>query len=157
MRYKGTEKSLPEIARELNVDGVVEGSVLRAGERVRITAQLIHAATDTHLWAESYERDLQDVLTCIRHRTTLAEAGRLLRHVFTALDQPVHQQAVAGVSQQHAQAKADRQQQNHSEKDQKNTDSIVRGAGDHLRTEHIGYDRGTHNSADIENPCDEHR
>ena len=62
MRYKGTEKTVPEIAEELNVDGVVEGSVLRAGERVRITAQLIHAATDTHLWAESYERDLRDVL-----------------------------------------------------------------------------------------------
>ncbi len=62
MRYKGMEKSLPEIAEELDVDAVVEGSVLRAGERVRITAQLIHAATDTHLWAESYERDLRDVL-----------------------------------------------------------------------------------------------
>jgi serine/threonine-protein kinase len=62
MRYKGTVKSLPEIARELNVDAVVEGSVLRVGERVRITAQLIHAATDTHLWAESYDRDLRDVL-----------------------------------------------------------------------------------------------
>jgi serine/threonine protein kinase/Tfp pilus assembly protein PilF len=62
MRYKGTDKSLPEIAEELGVDGVVEGSVLRVGQRVRITAQLIHAATDTHLWAESYERDLQDVL-----------------------------------------------------------------------------------------------
>jgi serine/threonine-protein kinase len=62
MRYKGTDKSLPEIAEELNVDAVVEGSVVRVGQRVRITAQLIHAATDTHLWAESYERDLQDVL-----------------------------------------------------------------------------------------------
>lgn len=62
MRYKGTDKPLPEIAEELNVDGVVEGSVLRVGDRVRITAQLIHAATDTHLWAESYERDLRDVL-----------------------------------------------------------------------------------------------
>jgi TolB-like protein/lipoprotein NlpI len=62
MRYKDSEKSLPEIAEELNVDAVVEGSVLRAGQRVRITAQLIHAATDAHLWAESYERDLQDVL-----------------------------------------------------------------------------------------------
>ncbi len=62
MRYKGTEKSLPEIARELDVDAMVEGSVLRVGERVRITAQLIHAATDTHLWAESYDRDLRDVL-----------------------------------------------------------------------------------------------
>jgi serine/threonine protein kinase/Tfp pilus assembly protein PilF len=62
MRYKGTNKSLPEIAAELNVDAVVEGSVLRAGSRVRITAQLIEAATDTHLWAENYERELQDVL-----------------------------------------------------------------------------------------------
>ncbi len=62
MRYKGARKPLPEIARELNVDGVVEGSVLRAGDRVRITAQLIHATTDQHLWAESYERDIQDIL-----------------------------------------------------------------------------------------------
>ena len=62
MRYKGTDKPLPEIARELNVDGLVEGSVLRAGDRVRITAQLIHAATDQHVWAKSYERDLRDVL-----------------------------------------------------------------------------------------------
>lgn len=62
MRYKGTDKSLPEIAAELGVDGVVEGSVLRAGARVRITAQLVHAPSDTHLWSESYERDLEDVL-----------------------------------------------------------------------------------------------
>jgi TolB-like protein len=62
MRYKGTRKSLPEVARELNVDGVIEGSVQRSGDRVRITAQLIHAPTDTHVWAESYERDLRDVL-----------------------------------------------------------------------------------------------
>lgn len=63
MRYKGSDKSLPQIAKELNVDAVVEGSVQRAGDRVRITAQLIHAPTDTHLWADSYERDLRDVLT----------------------------------------------------------------------------------------------
>ncbi|HEY3123969.1 MAG TPA: protein kinase [Thermoanaerobaculia bacterium] len=62
MRYKGTKKSLPEIARELDVDALVEGSVLRSGDRVRITTQLIHAATDRHLWSESYERDLRDVL-----------------------------------------------------------------------------------------------
>ncbi len=62
MRYKGTDKPLPQIARELNVDALVEGSVLRAGDRVRITAQLIHAATDQHLWAKSYERDLRDIL-----------------------------------------------------------------------------------------------
>jgi eukaryotic-like serine/threonine-protein kinase len=62
MHYKATEKPLPEIARELHVDAVVEGSVQRSGNRVRITAQLIRAATDQHLWADSYERDLQDVL-----------------------------------------------------------------------------------------------
>jgi TolB-like protein/DNA-binding winged helix-turn-helix (wHTH) protein/Tfp pilus assembly protein PilF len=62
MRYKGTKKPLPEIARELNVDAVVEGTVQRSGDRVRITANLVHAPTDRHLWAESYERDLRDVL-----------------------------------------------------------------------------------------------
>jgi len=63
MRYKGTKKGLPEIARELNVDGIVEGSVTRSGQRVRITAQLLDAPTDRHLWAETYERDLGDVLS----------------------------------------------------------------------------------------------
>ncbi|MHB8504018.1 MAG: adenylate/guanylate cyclase domain-containing protein, partial [Candidatus Acidiferrales bacterium] len=62
MRYKGTKKGLPEIARELKVDAIVEGSVMRSGQRVRITAQLLRAATDQHLWAETYERDLGDVL-----------------------------------------------------------------------------------------------
>lgn len=62
MRYKGARKSLPEIARELNADGIVEGSVTRYGSRVRITAQLIRASTDQHLWAETYERDINDVL-----------------------------------------------------------------------------------------------
>jgi TolB-like protein/DNA-binding winged helix-turn-helix (wHTH) protein/Tfp pilus assembly protein PilF len=62
MHFKGTKKTLPEIARELNVDAIVEGSVLRSGTRVRVTANLLHAPTDRHLWAESYERDLRDVL-----------------------------------------------------------------------------------------------
>jgi TolB-like protein/Tfp pilus assembly protein PilF len=62
MRYKGTDKSLPQIAKELSVDAVVEGSVLRVGQRVRVRAQLIHAASDTHLWAESYEREFEDLL-----------------------------------------------------------------------------------------------
>lgn len=62
MSYKGTSKSLPEIARELNVDGIVEGSVTRSGQRVRITAQLLYGPTDKHLWAETYDRDLGDVL-----------------------------------------------------------------------------------------------
>jgi TolB-like protein/DNA-binding winged helix-turn-helix (wHTH) protein/Flp pilus assembly protein TadD len=60
--YKGTKKGLPEIARELNVDAIVEGSVIRSGQRVRVTAQLLHAPTDRHLWAETYDRDLGDVL-----------------------------------------------------------------------------------------------
>jgi TolB-like protein/DNA-binding winged helix-turn-helix (wHTH) protein/Flp pilus assembly protein TadD len=63
MHYKGSRKTLPEIARELNVDAMIEGAVLRSGNRVRITAQLIEASTDRHLWAESYERDLRDLLT----------------------------------------------------------------------------------------------
>lgn len=63
MQYKGARKSLPQIARELSVDAVIEGSVLRSGKRVRITAQLIHAGSDRHLWAESYERDFRDVLS----------------------------------------------------------------------------------------------
>jgi serine/threonine protein kinase/TolB-like protein/Tfp pilus assembly protein PilF len=62
MSYKGTKKSLPEIARELKVDAVVEGTVQRAGDRVGIRVQLIQPATDRHLWVESYERDLRDVL-----------------------------------------------------------------------------------------------
>jgi TolB-like protein len=60
--YKRANKTLPDIARELGVDGVVEETVLRSGGRVRISAQLIHAATDTHLWAESYDRDMRDIL-----------------------------------------------------------------------------------------------
>ena len=62
MQYKGTKKALPEIARELNVDAIVEGSVIRSGQRVRVTAQLLQAPTDRHLWAETYDRDLGDVL-----------------------------------------------------------------------------------------------
>ena len=63
MHYKKTQKTAPEIAAELNVDGLVESSVVRSGDRVRITAQLIDARGDRHLWSESYERNLQDVLT----------------------------------------------------------------------------------------------
>ena len=62
MRYKGTQKSLPEIARELNVDAVIEGTVQRAGGRVLVTAKLIPAATDSPLWSREYNRDLSDVL-----------------------------------------------------------------------------------------------
>jgi TolB-like protein/Flp pilus assembly protein TadD/tRNA A-37 threonylcarbamoyl transferase component Bud32 len=63
MQYKGARKPLPQVAKELGVDAVIEGSVQRSGDRVRITAQLIEAPTDRHLWGRSYERDLRDVLT----------------------------------------------------------------------------------------------
>ncbi len=62
MRYKGTKKPAQEIARELHVDAILEGTVIRAGDRVRVTANLIEASPERHLWSESYERDLHDVL-----------------------------------------------------------------------------------------------
>jgi len=62
LQYRGSKKPAPEIARELGVETLVEGSVVRQGDRVRITAQLIDARRDRHLWAESYERDVRDVL-----------------------------------------------------------------------------------------------
>ena len=77
MQYKRTHKSLPQIARELNVDAVVEGTVLRSGDRVRITAQLIRAPIDKHLWAHSYEGDLRDVLT-LQENVAKDIAGEIL-------------------------------------------------------------------------------
>jgi serine/threonine protein kinase/tetratricopeptide (TPR) repeat protein len=62
MSYKGSKKPLREIAGELGVDAVLEGSVARSGDRVRVTAQLIHAGSDTHLWAKTFERNIEDVL-----------------------------------------------------------------------------------------------
>ncbi len=62
MRFKGARKPLPEIAKELNVDAVVEGSVARSRDKARINVQLIQAASDQHLWAGSYDRDLRDIL-----------------------------------------------------------------------------------------------
>src|SRR6266571_7598287 len=76
MQYKGVHKSLREIARELGVDAVVEGTVLRAGGRIRITAQPIDAAKETHLWAESYERDMRDILT-LQSEVAQAIAGEI--------------------------------------------------------------------------------
>jgi TolB-like protein/Tfp pilus assembly protein PilF len=64
--YKGTKKTIPEIARELNIDAVVEGSVGLSANKVRVRAQLVRAAPEEHLWAESYERDLPDVLALQR-------------------------------------------------------------------------------------------
>ncbi len=65
MRYRESDKALPEIARELGVEALVEGSVLRADGQVRITAQLIDGTTDEHLWAESYDRDLENLLALL--------------------------------------------------------------------------------------------
>ncbi len=73
-QYKGRRKPLPEIAKELNVDAIVEGSVLRSGERLGITVQLVQAREDRHLWSKSYDRDLRDVLTLHREvAQTIAE------------------------------------------------------------------------------------
>jgi len=63
MQYKGTNKSVPQIARELNVEAIVEGSIIRAGDQVRITVQLIDGRTDRHLWAHSYQREMRGILS----------------------------------------------------------------------------------------------
>jgi TolB-like protein/DNA-binding winged helix-turn-helix (wHTH) protein/Tfp pilus assembly protein PilF len=89
MQYKGTKKPLPQIARELNVDAVVEGTVQRSGDRVRITANLLHASTDRHLWAETYERDLRDVLTL------QSEVARAIADEIKARVQPQEQARLA--------------------------------------------------------------
>jgi TolB-like protein/Flp pilus assembly protein TadD len=76
MQYKGKRKTMPEIARDLSVDAVVEGTVMRSGERVRITAQLIEARSDRHLWADTYERDLRDILA-LQDEVAKAIAGQV--------------------------------------------------------------------------------
>jgi tetratricopeptide (TPR) repeat protein len=92
MRYKGAKKPLPEIARELNVDAVVEGAMQRSGDRVSIRARLIHAAADRQLWADSYERDFRDALGMqsaiaraiareVQAKLTAAEQARLTNNV----------------------------------------------------------------------------
>jgi serine/threonine-protein kinase len=85
MQYKGTRKTMPEIGRELDVDALIEGSVLRAGQRVRITAQLIRAAPEQHLWAKSYEGDLSDVLTL--QSTVAREIAGEIKVALTPQDQ----------------------------------------------------------------------
>jgi len=90
MRYKGTRKLLPEIAKELNVDGIVEGAVVRSGELVRVDAQLIQATNDRHVWASTYERSLgdavvlqsevaRDIANAIHIQLTPYEQARLAR------------------------------------------------------------------------------
>jgi TolB-like protein/DNA-binding winged helix-turn-helix (wHTH) protein len=80
MQYGKTRKSLPEIARELKVDGIVEGTVQRSRNRVRITAQLIEASSDNHLWAHSYDGDLSDALE-LEKRVAEDIANQVMAHV----------------------------------------------------------------------------
>jgi TolB-like protein/Tfp pilus assembly protein PilF len=98
IRYKGTTKPLPEIGRELGVDGIVEGSVQQQGGRIRISAQLVQAATDTHLWAQVYDRERSDMLKAqadvaraiveeIRGRLSPEENRRFQRYSVTAAAQ----------------------------------------------------------------------
>ena len=96
MRFKHTDKSIAEIARELGVDDVVEGSVARSGDRVRVTVQLIDAAEDRHLWAQTYERRLQDILA-IEAEVSRAIAGQVggslgLQQIRPANSRPVDPQ-----------------------------------------------------------------
>jgi TolB-like protein/Tfp pilus assembly protein PilF/predicted Ser/Thr protein kinase len=105
MQYKAAKKPLPEIARELNVDGIVEGSVQRSGDRVKVSAQLVDGASDRHLWAETYERDAKDVLRLeselaraiareIRVTVTSDEAARLKKAA--PVDPEAHQLYLKG-------------------------------------------------------------
>src|SRR5271170_4088662 len=98
MVYKGARKPLPQIARELNVDAVVEGTVLRAGDRVRITAQLIDASTDKHVWSQSYEGDLRDTLA-LQDRVARAIAEQIRINLT-----PREQAALKNVQVVHAEA-----------------------------------------------------
>ena len=85
MRYKAAKRTVKDIGHELDVDAVVEGTVTRAGSRVRITAQLIQVATDMHLWAEAYERDVSEVLDL--QRTVATAIARRINAVVRPLDQ----------------------------------------------------------------------
>src|SRR5207237_9695144 len=69
MSYKGKHEPLPQIARELGVDAVVDGSITRSADRIRITTELIDAATDKHLWSETFDRDFKDVAAVQREIT----------------------------------------------------------------------------------------
>jgi TolB-like protein/DNA-binding winged helix-turn-helix (wHTH) protein/Flp pilus assembly protein TadD len=105
MRFKGTKRSLSDVGRALNVDAMIEGSVQRTGNRVKISLQLIHAASDTHLWAREYERELTDVLALqgevasavadeIRVQVTAEERARMKSA--TRVDPAAHQEYLIG-------------------------------------------------------------
>jgi tetratricopeptide (TPR) repeat protein len=116
MQFKGTTKAMPQIARELAVDAVVEGSVQRAGSQVRITAQLIRGDTDHHIWADSYERDLRDVLALqsevaraiareVAATLTPAEQKRLVRT--TPVDPAAYEIYLRGLQRRYRGTQAD--------------------------------------------------
>jgi TolB-like protein/Tfp pilus assembly protein PilF len=92
MAYLGTHKSAPEIARELGVDALVEGSVVRSGNRLRITTQLIHAASDRHLWAHTFDLELNDILTV---------QGEVAREIAESVSHTLTPQEQARLSQPH--------------------------------------------------------
>jgi TolB-like protein/DNA-binding winged helix-turn-helix (wHTH) protein len=98
MQYKGTRKPLPQVARELNVDAIVEGTVVRSGDQVRITAQLIQARNEKHLWAQNYQGDMRDVLA-LQNQIASAVAKQIkltlnLREgIRTGIESPINPQA----------------------------------------------------------------
>jgi TolB-like protein/Tfp pilus assembly protein PilF len=98
MQYKGVHKPLPQIANELNVDAVVEGTVVRSGGKVRITAQLIQTSADKHLWAQSYQGDLKDVLALqYEVASSIAKQIRMTltphEHIRFGVDRPINPEA----------------------------------------------------------------
>jgi TolB-like protein/tetratricopeptide (TPR) repeat protein len=94
MQFKGTRKSVPTIGKELNVDAIIEGSVLRSADKVRVTVQLIRAATDEHLWAGTYDRELPDILA-LQSEVTRGIASHVEAAVAGAQILPVPPRVVA--------------------------------------------------------------
>ena len=91
LRYRNSDQSAPEIARELGVDALVEGGVMWRGDRVKVTAQLIHGGTDQHLWAQSYDRGAQDMLTLI------GEIARAISHEIDLVLSPQQEEQLSNV------------------------------------------------------------
>jgi len=109
MQYKGTHKALPQIARELNVEAIVEGTLMRSGDHMRITAQLIYAPRDGHLWAHSYESEVRDVLKLQAQiadaiaseiRTTLGPVQRTLGAVLPSVKPEAYDAYLKGYYEQ---------------------------------------------------------
>jgi TolB-like protein/DNA-binding winged helix-turn-helix (wHTH) protein len=105
MHYKNTQETIPQIARELKVDAILEGSVLHSGDRIRIAVQLIHTGSDRHVWAETYDRELRDLLAAendvardvVRHvRLTLTASEQRQFAAPTAVDSVAYQSYLKG-------------------------------------------------------------